>query len=643
MEIKNNPEKTISNNANCTYSHPNAQKNPSFGAAGSVIIDILGGTTQGIQNSGFLGSFLIQDGLGMTAPRVGAAFLRDKEVTGQYNVQEGFEVLGREGLTGPCMMAVAPIVFAIAAIFGKTTGTNSRLIKRVGNSLKEFLSKTNFNKELLKDKKAFKEEFWKENIRKILSDSLGKENVNENSVTYILEQLKAYENVPEKLEIKGLFKKKKYKNSCLNKINEHINDLRYNTSEKLEELSKVKFATSIDSAKNFDTHEAFEALIKYTEDIVNKGDLENLSVETAEKFKNTTLAKRLLTNIATVLSTIGVLSVLPKIYAKSNVSPSANTESMIKKNKGNNQNETTDKNEVTFKGKGDKSLMEKLGELLSKIKKEDFASEFEYNGFNFTNTLMACLTFVGMMPARIKRANDRAKVDENGKKDRTEIHEILVRDLSSAFAVIFAVPLITRAFVSSYEKKSGFVLLEKDRNMSGFKTFIDLINPYSKTHVLTNKEIEILYNSVNNKEKMLNFCKYIDNNGGNLYKILSKSDDVAKELEKHSFKLADMSKLDRKEANKKILEFFSDIEHNINSEKADADKFIEKLMKNTEKISKNKIFSFARGLNSVPFIITTFLISPYILGWCIPRLTYANTRRHLKNKESEENKLNAKV
>ena len=64
---------------------------------------------QWIQDQGFLASFLIQDLLGMTAPRVGAAFLRDKEVTGKYNIQEGFEVLGREGLTGPCMMAVAPI------------------------------------------------------------------------------------------------------------------------------------------------------------------------------------------------------------------------------------------------------------------------------------------------------------------------------------------------------------------------------------------------------------------------------------------------------------------------------------------------------------------------------------------------------
>ena len=37
--------------------------------------------------------------------------------------------------------------------------------------------------------------------------------------------------------------------------------------------------------------------------------------------------------------------------------------------------------------------------------------------------------------------------------------------------------------------------------------------------------------------------------------------------------------------------------------------------------------SFARGLNSIPAVLVTFLISPYLLGWFIPRLTYARTRK----------------
>ena len=46
---------------------------------------------QGIENKGYLMSFLIQDGLGMTFPRVATGFHRDKEETGRYNMKEGVE------------------------------------------------------------------------------------------------------------------------------------------------------------------------------------------------------------------------------------------------------------------------------------------------------------------------------------------------------------------------------------------------------------------------------------------------------------------------------------------------------------------------------------------------------------------------
>ena len=52
----------------------------------------------------------------------------------------------------------------------------------------------------------------------------------------------------------------------------------------------------------------------------------------------------------------------------------------------------------------------------------------------------------------------------------------------------------------------------------------------------------------------------------------------------------------------------------------------------------NKIASFARGLNSIPAVIATAVISPVILGWIIPRLTYANTRRLHAKAEAEKAK-----
>ena len=189
---------------------------PSF-KAGALPFDgmmnIFGGAMQWIQEQGFLASFLIQDVLGMTAPRVGAAFLRDKEVTGKYNVQEGFEVLGREGLTGPCMMAVAPVMFMLAAKFGKTTTVNSRLIKRFGNSLKQILSKQSFDKNLLNNKSKFKTEFYKANIEQMLKDGMSPALIMSQGLNYRRHETlikKAYyakrdEETPEVREVRVIW------------------------------------------------------------------------------------------------------------------------------------------------------------------------------------------------------------------------------------------------------------------------------------------------------------------------------------------------------------------------------------------------------------------------------------------------------
>ena len=76
--------------------------------------------------------------------------------------------------------------------------------------------------------------------------------------------------------------------------------------------------------------------------------------------------------------------------------------------------------------------------------------------------------------------------------------------------------------------------------------------------------------------------------------------------------------------------------------KADIDKKIAELMKSGAKPKNNKILSAARGLNSIPGFIATVIISPVILGWIIPRLTYANTRR-IHAKQELERQEKAKI
>ena len=206
-----------------------------------------------------------------------------------------------------------------------------------------------------------------------------------------------------------------------------------------------------------------------------------------------------------------------------------------------------------------------------------------------------------------------------------------MRDLTSSLAVVFAVPMGTRAFVTSYEKNSGFVLMHKNRNMNKTKTVADLFNPYSKSHVLTNAEISALYDNINSKDKMLNFCNYIDKNGGDLQKIISKSENLEEMFNNSTLDLKSLKGMKKADKNKKIISFVEKFDK--------SDDLISKVMKGAGKARGNKIASFARGLNSMPGLLTTFFISPYLLGWFIPRLTYKNTRRiHEKQDREREAK-----
>ncbi len=621
MKVQNN---TIND---YKYSKP-SKVQPSFGSL-SGALQASGALMHGIENQGFWLSFLIQDFGGMTVPRTVAGFLRDKEVTGEYNTQEGLEVLGREGLTGPCMMAVAPLSLLLAAKFGKSTSVNTQLIKRFGTSLKELVSKPDFDKELLKNPEKFKEYFYKVNIERILEDTLAKENVKQESVNYIMQQLANRSNIPAGEKLARFRGKAKYRNKCMENIVEHINNLKYESGTDLDMLQKVHFSLAQQNdKKSFMAKDVFDALEKYTNDAISMNkSLEKLDSLQAESIKDKSLAKRMITNISMIAATLGVLSVLPKIYAYNDVAPGA------RKNAAKGSSEFDSNNsEIAFKGKSKPGLLERLGKFVDKIKSDFASSELEYNGHNFTNTLMAGLSVFGLIIPRGCRAYSRAQENENGKKDLTELWEIFIRDLTSSLAVVFAVPMGTRAFVTMYEKNSGFVLMNKDRTRSKLKTFLDLFNPYSKAHVLTNSEISALYGNIDTKNKMVNFCKYIDKNGGDLHKIISKSENVDKVFNKSTLDFASLKGLKKAEKNKKILSFIE------NYKAQNADELIKNLMKGAGSLKKNKIASFARGLNSVPGLLTTFFISPYILGWFIPRLTYRNTRR-IHEKEDREKAL----
>lgn len=607
-------------------SHKNQQNgayNPSFKSIGmSSVLDLSSFMMQWIESKGYLVSFLIQDGLGMTAPRVWTGFHRDKEITGEYNVQEGLEVLGREGITGPYIIGVAPAILALTGKFCKSTNTNTRLIKRLGANLKEMISKPEFDKSIKNDAQKFKKEFYKYNLSKIYKDTVPNDTKSEETINYLVAEFEKYNS-----------KDKKASKEALNNIVEKINNKMVENSDSLYSINKLYVGT--DSTKTaFSSGEVIRALKDFGEDaIANNSAASSIDASAVDNIKNNFAAKRLLTNIANIVVTLGGLSILPKLYAPSDVAPGAKTMAHLQHKDGNNN--TKDASNPSFKGKGINTdgFFAKFGKLITKYTPEKLHELLEYTGYNFSKTTFALLATLGLLLPRGKRAWDRAQIDENGKRDMTEINEILLRDTVSSLSVVFAVPLLTKMMVRSYEDKLGFILTNRASDgKNAFRRAMDVINPYSDLEVLSVADLDAIYGNIDSKAKLLNFSKFVNSKGGDLEKIISKSENSNVMFNDKTFTLESIKNLSKAEKNKKIIELFE----RIDEADPHVKEGISKLMKGSGNIKHNKIAKMARGLNSLPGFISTVFISPILLGILIPMLTYHNTRKANAKKMAEK-------
>ena len=409
-----------------------------------------------------------------------------------------------------------------------------------------------------------------------------------------------------------IWNQKKAYADIIDKINEKIIE----TSTDLYEVNKLIVGDEA-TKQTFGTKETIRAIKDYAQDAITRNaNRETIDEKAAENIKNNFAAKRFAINWLNVGATLGGLSLLPKLYIRSDVSPSAHALEVAQ------AKQQKQKDEVSFKGKGinNDGIISKIGKFLTKNMPEKVQELFEYAGYNFSSTTFACLALFGLLLPRGKKAWDRAPVDDKGKKDLTEINEILLRDTISTLSVVFAVPCLTKMLVSSFENKVGFVLTNKaSEGKNVFKKMADILWPYSKLNVLSVADLDAIYGNINSKGKLMNFANFVNSKGGDLEKILSKSENASLIFNESSFTLESIKKLSKEEKNKKIISLFEKLENK--------DDIISKVMKGSGDIKNNKILKVARGFNSVPGVISLAVISPIILGVLIPLLTYHNTRK----------------
>ena len=630
--ISNSTRLSVNNNSvNNTNKNKNNQ-NPNFKGIGSAALNIPGGVMNWIEDGGFVTSFLIQDTLGMTVPRTREGLYRDRDKKNtkfkDMNFKEAGEVFIREFLSGPLMMFTPFLVFALTKKFiGKSTFNHTGLIKKLGNNFTETIK----NKKAGDTVKTLKENFYRNTLDKMIEgttpNAKGKNEFIEKIYGHVTKldtlesQLKNAKGKSFKDKFTNIFKPKSKKVQSEKDILksqiaetkgnmlQELNDFHTANSTEFGLVNKIKLNNDI-----YGANESIEAMRNYAFDAIKSDDVSKLTEESTKQFAKQTMAKRIFATVAASLGTIGSTSIVPAIYTILNpVPPGAMDNACYNPDhehkpeiKTKPEKQTDKKGAVKFKG--------------------NVLKQLQFDGNQLTPLLMTTLAAGGLIVPRVHTAVKRAPMDEDGKKNLIEVPEILTRDVISTTAVTFGVPILSKAMVNTYENASGFVLINKPKKeMSMAKKILDTINPLSSVEPFSNKDLKSIYGHIENKEQLLNFANYIDERKGNLVKVFKTLKNGKDSFAGTAANFDNLTGLDRKAANSKIIEVITN--HFDNNA-------VKKLMEPAKPGKINGMLQRAIGLNSAPKMLNTLILVPVFLGFILPKIVYGITA---KNRE----KLNA--
>lgn len=488
-----------------------------------------------IDKGGFAASFIAQDGIGMVAPRIyeGLNRNREKDENGKKIGPLNWEFARREGireiLSGPSAFLIP---MGIMAIIKKTSGTANNVhvshIEALGQNFADYAAK---HPDQLKNSSEFKKGYYAQIL----------ENALENSTdeTFKGEQLKEKaKNFAEKLvnsEEKRANKDKKNANKLQAEIVDEYMKLRKQYSAPSgNELAVSLKVSGKDKPLGTNIRQLVQSLTDYSGDALEKvnkhlekhanGNID----EYIKKFNTHRAGTRVLSNLGMWSAVVGFYTLIPKLYnlglkhdpgLKGLVEEGAEkTEDKVKEDKkAEAKDQTKDKN-VAFTG-GIASMAGKTALKDGGISK--VLKIFEFNGASMSVPAMLTLLFGFCLPPRYI----------NAKSDK-ERKEILVRDISSFTAILFGAKALSRGFSDVFANASGFALNIKPENHN--KNFFNKLKNYftagSGVNVLNSEQIVSKYSNVEEYQNGINgFFKFLEENGGNVKKVLLNVDKTVKE------------------------------------------------------------------------------------------------------------------
>ena len=622
----NNNAKNLKIRQNVAPVYNKVQNNSvSFKGAG---VNPVVGLMDFIEAGGYAAAFIIQDGLGFIAPRVGKGLLRGgkkkkdeegndildkngkpkRELNWAYARKEGI----REIVTGPSAFLIPYLL--LKGINKLGSGNNVKL-NYINGFEKPFAAFAKENVEALKSGKPDKAVFYKKVFADVVENSINKhpgmpeaDKMTTAEIDKVAGEFAQRQvQVEEILSDKSLNKKARA---------EKIKEIGGGVDDAFMKLKKGKVGgvvnelsigiTSTDgSVKGGSIGELLKAMKDYYGDAVNntkKALQNNITPEKLEDAIKSFTHRRMGTRILTNLGLFGVVAAaytqIPKLYnmGTNGKNPAlAQDDETDVKNTAAKSAKADNKKDVAFTGWA--SMMEKTGKTVFNNKTAKSVSDiFELNGPIISGAAMPVLLYGFCIPPRLEHA-----------QDKYDYGEIIVRDMTAFTALLFGAKALARLFSDGFTKITGLALNHK--NMEGrnlFKKVFDYLNPNDSRHsVLSSKQLNSKYTNIHEYKGRVNgFMDFIEQSGGNVKKAFAMDKNVKETLEQilknfngKSFK--DASVKDVKEALKS------------------ADKNNTDLMKKFYKLFEgdNGLLRKAKTCNSAFGFLSTIVLIPGLIIW----------------------------
>ncbi|MBO6087757.1 hypothetical protein J6P92_05350 [bacterium] len=548
-----------------------------------------------IDKGGFMASFIAQDGIGMVAPRIyeGLNRNRERDENGKKTGPLNWEFARREGireiLSGPSAYFIPlGLLTLIKKYSGSANNVHADHINTLGEHFAEYASK---NPSQLADHKAFRTGYYTQVFENLLSNSTNGYLAGDelkSKAGHFAEEIVKIE------ELKKIKNKKEAKELTSKLVGEYI-DIRKANSEASTNTASTVMKIG-EKTLNSDIKRMIQSITDYTDDALEKtgkfvrknktGDIK----EFIKKFNLHRIGTRTISNLGMWGSVVGFYMFIPKLYNLGlkydpGLKGLENHTEDKKNENGNNQPSFTG----GFSSVGERAV--KGGKLT------DILKRFEFNGAAMPITGMITLLFGFTLPTRYA----------NAKSDK-ERKEILVRDITSFAAILFAAKALSRGFSDVFSKISGLALNTKPQDHS--KSFLHKLKNYFTAgegiDVLSSQQIVSKYSNLSGYKDGINgFFNFLKENGGDVKKVLNIDKTVKENAEKIMEKYGNKSLKDAT---------FEEIQDAFKKAKTVTATELENIY-TVFSAQDNKFINRAKTFNSAFGFASTLILVPAFMMW----------------------------